>query len=336
MEAVKEHCEEGNIEECNLVSAPIEKLQDYNVNAADINKIKTAGICTVKGLLMATKKELNNIKGMSDQKIDKMIEAAQKIEQLGFIKASDVLIKRKNIRKITTGSSNLDKLLMGGIESMAITEVFGEFRTGKTQLSHTLCVTSQLPRESGGGYGKVIYIDTENTFRPERIKEIAKRFELDENEALDNILVARAYTVDHLNQLLMFAASKMYDDDYALLIVDSIMAPFRVDFTGRGELSERQQILGKTLSRLLKIAEQFNVAVFMTNQVMADPGGSSAFACDPRKPVGGNIMAHASTTRLYFKKAKGETRICKIYDSPMIAENECTFAIGIGGIIDAE
>ena len=265
-----------------------------------------------------------------------MIEAAEKIEGLGFSKASDVLVKREHIRKITTGSRNLDNLLQGGIESMAITEAFGEFRTGKTQLSHTLCVTAQLPKENGGGHGKVIYIDTENTFRPERIKEIAKRFEVDENEILDNILVARAYTVDHLNQLLMFAASKMYDDDYALLIVDSIMAPFRVDYTGRGELSERQQVLGKTLSRLLKIAEQFNVAVFMTNQVMADPGGSSAFACDPRKPVGGNIIAHASTTRLYFKKGKGEQRICKIYDSPLVAETECNFAISIGGIVDPE
>ena len=332
----EETSQRGTDEEMNMVSASIEKLQDYNVNAADINKLKNAGICTVKGLLMATKKELTNIKGISDQKIDKMIEAAEKIEGLGFSKASDVLVKREHIRKITTGSRNLDNLLQGGIESMAITEAFGEFRTGKTQLSHTLCVTAQLPKENGGGHGKVIYIDTENTFRPERIKEIAKRFEVDENEILDNILVARAYTVDHLNQLLMFAASKMYDDDYALLIVDSIMAPFRVDYTGRGELSERQQVLGKTLSRLLKIAEQFNVAVFMTNQVMADPGGSSAFACDPRKPVGGNIIAHASTTRLYFKKGKGEQRICKIYDSPLVAETECNFAISLGGIVDPE
>lgn len=321
-------------EEITLVSQSIERLQDYGVNAADINKLKAAGVCTVKGLLMATKKELLNIKGVSEQKIEKMIEAAQKIEQLGFAKASDVLVKRENIRKITTGSSNLDKLLEGGIESMAITEVFGEFRTGKTQLSHTLCVTAQLPKEQGGGHGKVIYIDTENTFRPERIREIAKRFEVDETETLDNILVARAYTVDHLNQLLMSAAAKMFEDDFALLVVDSIMAPFRVDYTGRGELSERQQVLGKTLSRLLKIAEQFNVAVFMTNQVMADPGGSSAFACDPRKPVGGNIMAHASTTRLYFKKGKGEQRVCKIYDSPLIAESECVFTIGVGGITD--
>ena len=132
----------------------------------------------------------------------------------------------------------------------------------------------------------------------------------------------------------MAAASKMYEDNYSLMIVDSIMAPFRVDYTGRGELSERQQVLGKTLSRLLKIAEQFNVAVFMTNQVMSDPGGNTAFACDPRKPVGGNIVAHASTTRLYFRKGKGEQRVCKIYDSPLLPESECTFCLGDGGVCD--
>ena len=145
----EESSQRGSDEEMNMVSASIEKLQDYNVNAADINKLKNAGICTVKGLLMATKKELTNIKGISDQKIDKMIEAAEKIEGLGFSKASDVLVKREHIRKITTGSRNLDNLLQGGIESMAITEAFGEFRTGKTQLSHTLCVTAQLPKENG-------------------------------------------------------------------------------------------------------------------------------------------------------------------------------------------
>jgi meiotic recombination protein DMC1 len=146
------------------------------------------------------------------------------------------MTKREKIRRITTGSKNLDTLLQGGIESMSITEVFGEFRTGKTQLSHTLCVAAQMSSDVGGGNGKVAFIDTENTFRPERIKSIAERYNMDPAETLDNIIVARAYTVDHLNQLLMFAAAKMYEEEYALLIVDSIMAPFRVDFSGRGEL----------------------------------------------------------------------------------------------------
>lgn len=186
----------------------------------------------------------------------------------------------------------------------------------------------------GGGQGKVIYIDTECTFRPERIKKIAERFDLDPEKTLENILVAESWTVDRLNQLLAQAAGIMMEQTFSLIIVDSIMAPFRVDYSGRGELSERQQVLGRTLSKLHKMAEQFNVAVFMTNQVMADPGMNCAYAVDPKKPIGGNIMAHASTTRLYLRKGRGEQRVCKIYDSPILPESECTFQISDGGIID--
>lgn len=151
------------LEEGEQTYVSIDKLADHGVNAADINKLKQGGICTVKGLLMVTKKEILNIKGISDMKLDKMLEAANKLETLSFLNANEVLVKRGKIRRITTGSTNLDTLLCGGIESMSITEVFGEFRTGKTQLCHTLCVTAQLAQEFGGGHGKVIYIDTENT-----------------------------------------------------------------------------------------------------------------------------------------------------------------------------
>lgn len=148
---------------------------------------------------------------------------------------------------------------------MSITEAFGEFRTGKSQLAMTLCVTAQLPRSQGGGQGKVLYIDTENTFRPERIKSVAKRYDLDPEEVLNNIMVGRAFTVDSLQTLLMQAAGAMVQDSFALLIIDSIMHPFRVDYAGRGELSERQQVMGRFLNKLQKISEQFNVAVFITN-----------------------------------------------------------------------
>lgn len=191
-----------------------------------------------------------------------------------------------------------------------------------------------MPRKQGGGEGKVLYIDTENTFRPERIKSIAGRFELDAEEVLGNIMVGRAFTVDSLHSLLMHGAAHMVEDTYSLLIIDSIMAPFRVDFSGRGELAERQQLLGRFLNKVQKVSEQFNVAVFMTNQVTADPGGAMSYAVDPKKPVGGNIIGHASTTRLFLRKGKGEQRICKIYDSPCIGEGETVFQLSEGGIID--
>lgn len=160
-EEVNESVSKIDLEEKSYVS--IDKLQDHGVNVADINKLKGAGICTVKGLLMVTKKEVLNIKGISDQKLEKMLEAANKLENLTFITATDVLVRREKIKRITTGSRSFDDMLCGGIESQAITEVFGEFRTGKTQLCMTLCVTAQLSHEQGGGNGKVIYIDTENT-----------------------------------------------------------------------------------------------------------------------------------------------------------------------------
>ncbi|TNV77891.1 hypothetical protein FGO68_gene13661 [Halteria grandinella] len=313
----------------------IDKLEQFGINQADIAKLKTSGICTVLAVLMCTKKEMLNIKGITEQKAEKIYEAASKIETMSFQSGMAIFEKRKKIRRITTGSRQFDMLLQGGVESQGITEAFGEFRTGKTQLAHTLCVTAQLPKSSGGGEGKVLYIDTENTFRPERIKQISQRYNLDPEQVLNNIMVGRAFTVDAVGNLIMQAAAAMIEDQFSLMVIDSIMAPYRVDYSGRGELAERQQVLGRMLSKIQKISEQFNIAIFMTNQVMADPGGGMTYAVDPKKPVGGNIMAHASTTRLFLRKGKGEQRVCKIFDSPSIPEGECVFQISEGGIIDA-
>jgi meiotic recombination protein DMC1 len=247
-----------------------------------------------------------------------------------------MLVKRKEVIKISTGAKSLDELLGGGVETMSITEVFGEFRTGKTQICHTLCVTSQLDISEGGGSGKVIYVDTEGCFRPEKIHEIAPRWGLDPDEVLENILVARPFTHEQQMDLMQGIAAKMSEDSYRTLIIDSITALFRVDFSGRGELAERQQRLAKYLSNLLKTAEEFNVAVFITNQVVSDPGGGSMFVSDPKKPVGGHILAHASTTRLYLRKGRGDQRIAKIYDSPSLPEAECVYQISGNGIIDAK
>jgi meiotic recombination protein DMC1 len=256
------------------------------------------------------------------------------VQDFGFCTGIEVLQRRKRLLHITTGSPALDKLLGNGIESMSITEAFGEFRTGKTQLCHTLCVTAQLPADMGGGDGKVIFIDTEGTFRPSRIMSIAERFGVDGNEILGNITYARAYTHEHQMELLVCAAAKMTEQHYALIIVDSVTALYRVDFVGRGMLAERQQMLGQFLSRLMKIAEEFNVAAVITNQVVADPGGGAVFVADVKKPIGGHIMAHASTTRLYLRKGRGEQRICKIYDSPCLPESEAVYQLSDGGICD--
>ncbi|XP_020609955.1 meiotic recombination protein DMC1/LIM15 homolog [Orbicella faveolata] len=199
-------------------------------------------------------------------------------------------------------------------------------------------VTAQLPGANGYTGGKVIFIDTENTFRPDRLREIADRFNLDQNAMLDNVLYCRAYTSEHQYELMDSVAAKFHEEPgvFKLMIIDSIMALFRVDFCGRGELADRQQKLAQMLSRLQKLSEEFNIAIFITNQMTADPGATMSFQADPKKPIGGHILAHASTTRISLRKGRGETRIAKIYDSPDLPENEATFAVTSGGIADAK
>ena len=318
-------------EEQTVSFIDINELTSMGIAAADIKKLKDAGFNTVQSILMHTHKDLSAAKGVADAKIDKIVEAAQKLVQSGFMSGCEYLQKRTKVQRVSTGSREFDNLLGGGIETMSITEAFGEFRTGKTQLCHTMCVTTQLPPTSG----KVIYIDTEGTFRPERIAPIAERFGLDVSSVLDNIIYARAHTHEQQMSLLQSAAAKMSEDYYKLLIVDSLTALFRVDFSGRGELAERQVKLGQFLSALSKIADEFNCAVFYTNQVVAQVDGAATFSADPKKPIGGHIVAHASTTRLYLRKGRGETRIVKIYDSPCLPESEAVYAISDGGITDA-
>lgn len=314
---------------------PIEQLQEEGVNMADIIRLKSAGLCTIQALYMMTKRNLCKIKGMSELKAEKLKELAAKLVNTDFQTANDFIEKRKSIYKISTGSSELDKILGGGIQTQSITELFGEFRTGKTQMCLTLCVTTQLDRESGGGEGKVAFIDTEGTFRPERLKDISDRFQLETNSALDNVIYARAYNSDHQNDLLTVLAAKFTEDpSFRLLIIDSVIALFRTDFVGRGELGERQQKLNVFLQRLMKLSEEFNIAVLITNQMMSDPGATMSFVSDPKKPIGGHVLAHASTTRIYLRKGREDVRIAKIYDSPDMPEAEAQYSISNSGVKD--
>lgn len=320
-----------------LTTGPIniEDLKNLGIAASDISKLKEAGYNTVEALAFTPKKQLMTVKGFSEAKAEKILKEAAKLIPMGFSSATTLFEKRKSTVYLSTGSAELDKLLQGGIETGSITEIFGEFRTGKTQLCHTLAVTCQLSKEDGGGAGKSLYIDTEGTFRPERCVAVAERFGLDPDLVLENISYARAYNSDHQSQLLVQAAAMLSESNYSIIIVDSAMALYRTDFSGRGELSARQIHLARFLRMLLRLADEFGVAVVITNQVVASVDGAAAiFNADPKKPVGGHIMAHASTTRLYLRKGRGETRICKIYDSPCLPESEAVFAITTAGIDD--
>ena len=259
-----------------------------------------------------------------------------KLVPMGFTTATEMHARRSDLISITTGSKNLDRLLGGGVETGSITEVFGEFRTGKSQICHTMAVTCQLPFDMGGGEGKCLYIDTEGTFRPIRLLSVAQRYGLEGEEVLDNVAYARAYNSEHQLQLLQQASQMMCETRFSLLIVDSATALYRTDYNGRGELSARQSHMAKFLRILQRLADEFGIAVLITNQVVAqvDGGPSAMFNPDPKKPIGGNIIAHASTTRLSLKKGRGETRICKIYDSPCLPESDTLFAIFDSGIGD--
>merc|ERR1719351_712694 len=311
-------------------------LEQHGIAAADVKKLMAAGFYTVESVVYAPKKKLIDIKGISEQKADKIQLEAMKLVPTGFTTATEMHLKRSQIIQVTTGSKELDKLLNGGIETGSITELFGEFRTGKSQLCHTMAVTCQLPIDMGGAEGKCLYIDTEGTFRPERLLAVAERYGLSGNDVLDNVAYARAYNTDHQTQLLVQASAMMSESRYAMVIVDSATALYRTDYSGRGELSTRQMHLARFLRMLLRLADEFGVAVVLTNQVVAQVDGAAMFAADPKKPIGGNIMAHASTTRLYLRKGRGEQRICKIYDSPCLPEGEAVFAINADGIGDVK
>jgi len=310
-------------------------LEQHGIAANDVKKLMAAGIYTVESVVYAPKKKLMEVKGVSEQKADKIQLEAMKLVPTGFTTATEMHLKRSQIIQITTGSKELDKLLNGGFETGSITELFGEFRTGKSQLCHTIAVTCQLPIDNGGAEGKCLYIDTMGTFRPERLLAVAERFGLQGNDVLDNVAYARAYNSDHQLTLLSQAAAMMSESRYAVVVVDSATALYRTDYSGREELSSRQMHLAQFLRTLLRLADEFGVAVVITNQVVAQVDGGAMFQADPKKPIGGNIMAHASTTRISLRKGRGEQRVAKIYDSPCLPEGEATFAINPDGVGDA-
>ncbi|KAF6255447.1 putative DNA repair protein rad51 [Scenedesmus sp. NREL 46B-D3] len=241
-------------------------LQAHGIPAADIKKLIEGGVHTLEALAHAPKRELTAIKGLSEAKVEKLQKEAWKLVPMGFTTASIVAEQRAELIKVTTGCKELDNILEGGIETGSITEMYGEFRSGKTQLCHTLCVTCQLPIDMGGAEGKALYIDTEGTFRPQRLAQIAERYGLSVNDVLDNVAYARAHNTEHQCSLLQAAAGMMAESRFALVIVDSATALYRSEFNGRGELAARQIQLGRFLRALAKLADEFGVAVVVSNQ----------------------------------------------------------------------
>ncbi len=296
-------------------------------------KLESAGVFDMMSLAVMSPAALSDAAGVSSAVARKAIVAARDLLDLGFVDGGEFAKKRANIHYITTGSKALDELLGGkGIESRAITEAFGAYGSGKTQLGLTLAVNAQLPVDQGGAGGKTVFIDTEGTFRPQRIKQIAEKLGANPEKVLKNILVARAFNSDH-QMLLMEKVTDMVKagQPIKLLIVDSLTAHFRAEYSGRGQLADRQQKLNRYMHDLMKLAETNNLSIYVTNQVMANP--AQLFG-DPTTAIGGNIVGHASTYRVYLRRGKQGSRVGKLIDSPNLPDNETVFFINEGGVTD--
>jgi DNA repair protein RadA len=308
------------------------------VGPVTTRKLNDAGVHTIMDLIVRGPVEVAELTGMDIDTAAKLVEKAREglveggLITKDFISASELYKKRQTIGMITTGTDALDTLFGGGIETQALTEVYGEFGCGKTQFCHTMCVQVQKSKAEGGLEGGVLYMDSENTFRPERIVSIAKANGMDPEKALDNIIVARAYNSSHQMLILEEVSSLINENNIKLIISDSAVGLFRAEYLGRGTLATRQQKLNKFVHLLVRLAETYNIASLMTNQVMSSP---DQFFGDPTKPIGGNVVAHTSTYRVYFKKS-GKKRIARMVDSPHHPEMDVIFALGEAGVEDPE
>jgi DNA repair protein RadA len=318
-------------------SAPeIEVDELEGIGTAIKAKLNAAGIITVLDLAVKSPSEVADATSWDITRATELCNKARlklvdlKYFEDDFVSASEIYRRRKAIDRITTGSKNLDDLLAGGIETQAVTEFYGEFGSGKTQICHTLCVTTQAPKDQGGLGARVVYVDTENTFRPERIAEIARARGFDPEAVLEGIIVAKAFNSSHQELIIGELGEQVRNWGIKLVIVDSAVAHYRAEFLGRGTLSERQQRLNRFMHSLVRTAEVYNLAVVVTNQVQSSP---DTFFGDPTKATGGHVVAHTSTYRIYVRKS-GKNRVARMVDSPYHAEREIVFVLNEKGIDD--
>ena len=304
------------------------------IGPATEKRLNEAGFRSIRDLLVRGPVDVAEVTGMEmDKSAEICNKARMMLEELGiidksFVTATSLFSKRRD--RISSGSNSFDDLLGGGLETKAVTEVYGEFGTGKTQLCHTLCVMVQQDTLAGGLDAKALYIDTENTFRPERIVSISDTRGIDPRKSLENIIVAKAYNSAHQELIIQEAGSVIEDNHVKLILVDSAVAHYRAEFLGRATLSERQQRLNKFMHILVRIAETYDLAVLVTNQIQASP---DAYFGDTARPTGGNVVAHTSTYRIYLKRS-GKNRIARMVDSPYHAEREIVFTLTERGISD--
>jgi DNA repair protein RadA len=323
----------------NYTTAIDLEIQDIEgIGPTTAKKLKDAGINSVIELAVSNIDQLAVDLNCSKDTAAVHILSAQKllrqssILEKEFVTADFVLEKRESMLRCSTGSKSLDELLLGGVETQAVTEFYGEFGSGKSQICHTLCAMANQPINEGGLDGGVIYIDTEGTFRPERLRQIAEARSYDQSQILRNTILCKLYNSSHLELIVKDLARYINEFKAKLVIIDSIISLHRAEFIGRGTLADRQQRLNTILHKLVRVAELLNVAIVITNQVQTSP---DTFFGDPTKAAGGNVIGHTSTYRIYLRKS-GENRIAKMIDSPYHPYSDIRFTVNERGVDDLE
>ena len=327
--------EESEKDEKEEVEAELKITDVPGIGPGIAAKLEAAGVYDLMGLAVMSPPALSEMAGIGEAVARKAIQAARNMLKLGFMDGMEFAKRREGIGYITTGSQNLNNLLGGkGVEMGSVTEMYGAFGSGKSQVAFALAVNVQLPKEQGGADGKAVFIDTEGTFSPSRIKQIAEGIGADSNRVLKNILIARSFNSYH-QILLVDKISEMIKErePIKLIIIDSLTAHFRAEFSGRGQLADRQQKLNKYLHNLIRMAEQHKLAVYVTNQVMANP---AMMFGDPTTAVGGHIVGHAAKYRVYLRRGKAGSRVAKLIDSPNLPENEAQFFVTEHGVRDED
>lgn len=307
-------------------------LEDLKgVGPATAQKLREAGYSSVEILASSSPYEIAEATGLPIELCKDIVEQSKNEIKIDVISGYDIYQTRLNIGKITTGSKKLDELLGGGIETQSLIEFYGKFSSGKSQVGFQLSVNVQLPKNKGGLEGKVVFIDTESTFRPDRIAEMAEHKDLNPETVLKNIYVIKPQNSEEQIIAIEKLEYLLKEENIKLIVIDSLTSHFRADFIGRGSLSDRQQKLNKHVHTLQRYAEKYNLAVYFTNQVMENPG---IMYGDATIPIGGNVLAHAPTYRVYVRKSKDDKRIARLVDSPNLPEREIVFRITSQGVTD--
>jgi len=310
-------------------SKAVSVLDLPGVGATTAEKLASVGYDDLMSIAVASPSEIMEVTGMSEAVARKLIQASRESLDMGFSSGEDLLAKRRRVMKISTGVKDFDRILGGGFETGCISECFGQYGSAKTQIAHQLAVNVYAEDPTA----VTVFIDTENTFRPERIIQFATGKNVEGDDVLKNIRVARAYNSDH-QMLLVDKVEELIKGglNVKLIVVDSLTAHFRAEFVGRSTLAERQQKLNKHMHALSRLGDMFNCAIYVTNQVMAKP---DAFFGDPTEAIGGHIVGHNSTFRIYLRRGKKGTRVAKLIDAPNLPDDEAVFIVTEAGLTDA-